>query len=43
MKKLIQYACALALAVMTLGSCEDVPMPYNGTYNGNDGYSSTIQ
>ena len=35
MKKLIQYACALALAVMTLGSCEDVPMPYNGNYNGN--------
>ena len=35
MKKIIYSFIALAMAVMTLSSCEDVPAPYNTDYNGS--------
>lgn len=36
MKKIIYSFFALAMAVMTLSSCEDVPAPYDTNYNGGD-------
>lgn len=35
MKKIIYSFIALAMAVMTLSSCEDVPAPYDTDYNGS--------